>query len=165
MLPLRDQIHLWLVHHDQIEHSQIQHHRELLSDQERRQEARFYHERDRHRYVVTRALVRIVLSRYERVAPRDWIFSTNAFGPPEIANVAVCRSGLSFNVSHAHGLIVLGVTKGRALGVDVENVRVRDIPMDIAERFFSPREAADLAKVPPKEQRDRFFQYWTFKES
>lgn len=165
MLPLREQIHLWLVHFDRIEHSQIRHLRGLLSAQERTRESRFYFEKDRRRYVVTRALVRNVLSRYEAVAPRDWIFSSNAFGRPEIANETVRESGLSFNVSHTHGLIVLGVTKGRALGVDVENVRARDISMDIAERFFSAREAADLAKVPAQEQRDRFFQYWTFKES
>jgi 4'-phosphopantetheinyl transferase len=165
MLPLGEQIHLWLVHLDQLEHSQIHHHRELLSDQERKQESRFYLEKHRHQYVVTRALVRNVLSRYEAVAPRDWIFSSNAFGRPEIANVAVRGSGLLFSVSHTHSLIVLGVAKRRALGVDVENVHARGISMDIAERFFSAREAADLAKVPPKEQRDRFFQYWTLKES
>jgi 4'-phosphopantetheinyl transferase len=72
---------------------------------------------------------------------------------------------LRFSISHTHSLIVLAVTRGRALGVDVENVCARDASLDIAERFFSPSEVATLAGAPAKEQRDRFFEYWTLKES
>jgi 4'-phosphopantetheinyl transferase len=165
MIPLQDQIHLWLADYEQIDYFQIRDHRGLLNEEERKQESKFYFERDRRRYFVTRALVRKVLSRYEPVTPENWIFATNAYGRPEIANAAIGKSGLSFNISHTHSLIVLGVTRGRALGVDVENVRTREVSIDVAYRFFSPTEAAALGTVAPGEQQDRFFEYWTFKES
>jgi 4'-phosphopantetheinyl transferase len=109
--------------------------------------------------------VRRVLSRYAPVGPKDWIFASNAYGRPEIANAGISVSDLSFNISHTQGLIVLGVTRGRELGVDVENIRAREVSIDIADRFFSPIEVAALAKVPLDLRQDRFFEYWTLKES
>ena len=46
--------------------------------------ARFVFERDRRQFLITRALVRTMLSRYAEVAPRDWRFVTNQYGRPEV---------------------------------------------------------------------------------
>jgi 4'-phosphopantetheinyl transferase len=62
-------------------------------------------------------------------------------------------------------MIVLGITTGRELGVDVENVRAREVSMDIAGHYFAPQEVAVLHAAPANEQQDRFFEYWTFKEA
>ena len=118
IIPLTSaEIHLWLASYDEIDDERLlAAYRELLNPVEKEQEPRFYFARDRRRYLVTRALVRTVLSRYVAIDPRDWIFSTNAYGRPEIANPRASDAGLSFNISHTHSLIVLGVTKQRALG-------------------------------------------------
>lgn len=139
--------------------------RTLLSDAEQRQETRFHFADDRLRYLVTRAMVRTVLSRYAALAPADWVFATNAYGRPEISNVHDDTHGLGFNISHTRGLIALAVARHRTLGIDVENVSARSASMGIAERFFSPREVAELATVAPAQRQDRFFEYWTFKEA
>jgi 4'-phosphopantetheinyl transferase len=139
--------------------------RQLLTDAEREQEPRFYFADDRKRYLVTRALVRTVLSRYAAVAPADWVFAKNRYGRPEIANVGGVGRDLCFNISHTRGLIALGVARGRALGIDVENISTRSAPIDIAEHFFARTEAAELSRLPLDRQPDRFFEYWTFKES
>jgi 4'-phosphopantetheinyl transferase len=167
MLPLaKNAIHVWLAYYDElIDEGMYIAYRSLLSSDEAMQQLRFHFERDRRRYLVTRALVRTVLSRYEPVSPRDWVFSANAYGRPQIENRETINAGLTFNISHTDNLIVLGVTKGRELGVDVENVRARQISIDIADRFFSPPEVAALALVPPDQQQGRFFEYWTLKES
>jgi 4'-phosphopantetheinyl transferase len=73
--------------------------------------------------------------------------------------------GIRSNISHTDSLIVLGVTRQRALVVDVENIHRRDISVDIAERFLAREEVAELARVPLHRRQDRFFEYWTFKES
>jgi 4'-phosphopantetheinyl transferase len=49
--------------------------------------------------------------------------------------------------------------------VDVENVRAREVSIDIADRYFAPQEVAALAAAPPHQQPYRFFEYWTFKEA
>src|SRR5947207_12598508 len=115
------EIHVWLTFYDEVSDERLHSaYRELLSDAEKKQEPRFYFARDRRRYLVTRALVRTVLSRYVPIQPREWIFSANAYGRPNIANAEARDLCLSFNISHTHSLIVLGITKGRELGLDVE---------------------------------------------
>jgi 4'-phosphopantetheinyl transferase len=109
--------------------------------------------------------VRTTLSRYAPVAPDQWAFSRNAFGRPEIANDDAAARRVSFNLSHTRNLIVLGVTCDSALGVDVENVRVRRAACDVADRFFSPIEVGSLHALPAEFQHQRFFEYWTLKES
>src|SRR5438552_654126 len=117
LIPLSvDEIHLWLVDYEEIGDERLHaEYRELLTAKERAQEPRFYFARDRRRYLVTRALVRTVLSRYVGVEPRDWIFTANSYGRPSLMNAPGWE--LSFNISHTHSLIVLGVTKRRELGV------------------------------------------------
>jgi len=159
-------IDVWLAFYNEIVDEQLLSRlRELLSDAERLQQQRFYFADDRKRYLVTRALVRTVLSQYVAVAPADWVFSANQYGRPEIANPNGEGGGLSFNLSHSRGLIALGVTQRRELGVDCENVLVRQVSIGIADRFFAPTEVAELAGVQEDQRQDRFFEYWTFKES
>src|SRR5437588_1918880 len=109
IIPLApSEIHLWLAFFDEITESLLHSaYRELLNAAERRQEQRFYFVRDRRRYLVTRALVRTVLSRYVSIHPRKWIFATNAYGRPQIVNPQARDERLSFNISHTHSLIVV----------------------------------------------------------
>ena len=160
----RDEIHLWLTF-DHIDRERAFGYRLLLNSDERRQEQRFHFEKDRNRYLITRALVRAVLSRYQSIDPRAWVFSTNSYGRPEIDAEGKGAADLCFNVSHTAGFIVLGVTRGRALGVDVENISARDNPLDVAGQVFAAAELAELGRLPRERQLDRFFQYWTLKES
>ena len=155
---------MWLAA-DEIDVERAIDYRELLSADERQREQRFHFKKDRDRFLITRMLVRTVLSRYEPVGPGEWVFTANAYGRPEIDVSSMGAVDLRFNVSHTAGLIVLGVTRNRALGVDVENVCARMNPIDAANEVFSATELATLARLPAERQLDRFFEYWTFKES
>ena len=139
--------------------------RSLLTEQERTQEKRFYFARDRHRYLITRALVRTTLSRYVDVQPQDWMFAANSYGRPEIGNDNPAVRRLSFNLSHTSQLVVLAVTADYPIGVDTEDGYTREAPLAVADRFFAPREVTDLRTLSPERQPERFFQYWTLKES
>ena len=159
-------IDIWLTYYDEIvDAQQLAELRALLNPEEVSKEGRFLFADDRKRYLVTRAMVRMLLSRYAPVEPERWEFSRNAYGRPGIANAMDETRGLTFNLSHTRGLIALAVTRDRELGVDVENVVARSTSVDIAERFFSPVEVAELSCVPAERQQDRFFEYWTFKEA
>lgn len=161
-----DQIDLWFVFFDDIQDEHLlDQYRRLLTEEEQHREQRFYFAKDQRRYRITRALVRTVLSRYAPITPKEWVFATNAYGKPEIANDSNIAKKLSFNVSHTQSLIVLGITYRCSLGVDTENIRIRKAPLEIASHFFSPDEAAALYALPLEMQRDRFYQYWTLKEA
>lgn len=160
------QIHLWLCFYESIRDPVLlNEYVGLLSTDELRQQRRFHFERDRHRYLVTRAMVRTVLSKYEPIAPKEWQFATNPYGRPEVANEHAEARRISFNLSHTSGLIVLGVALDRAIGVDVENVREQKAAVEIADQFFAPNEVAALRALPVDAQERRFFEYWTLKES
>lgn len=163
-------IDVWLTRYDTIDdEDSLDRMRQLLDEEERAHEHVFYFADDRKRYLVTRAMVRTVLSRYVPLPPDAWIFTKNAYGRPAIADDIVDAwpeaRGLAFNLSHTRGLIALAVSRDREVGVDVEHLSVRNVSLGIAHRFFSANEVRDLAAVPDHAQQDRFFEYWTFKES
>lgn len=162
----RSRIDLWLTDYGRIEdEALLSDMRQLLSPAEREQCGRFRLADDCKRYLVTRAMVRTVLSRHAALAPADWAFRANEQGRPEIANPSEEAAGLQFNLSHTRGLIALAVTRHRNVGVDVEHLRARPAPLDIADRCFSRMEAAALAALPAEQRHERFFEYWTLKES
>lgn len=136
----------------------------LLTAEERARQARFRFVRDQRRYLVTRALVRTVLSRYAEVRPEDWTFSAGPHGRPAIAAPRTVPV-LEFNISHSADLVMLGVTSDRALGVDTESITARAADIDGLDRYFAPEESAALLSLPPPERRRRFFELWTLKES
>jgi 4'-phosphopantetheinyl transferase len=159
-------VDLWLLFESQAEDvaELTMPYRALLTEAEREREQAFHFARDRHRYLLTRTLVRTVLSRYAPIAARDWRFIPDRYGRPLIVNSHASVSGLSFNISHTGGLIVLTVTHLSAVGVDVEAMQ-RDAFDGIASRHFSASEFAALKALPDRLQSGRFFELWTLKES
>ena len=111
-----------------------------------------------------RRLLRGTLSRYGDRSPAEWRFETNAHGKPRLAPEAG-GSPLAFNISHTAGLVVLAVTCGAEVGVDVERTDRRVQARRLGDRFFSPREAAALAELPMERLGERFFHHWTLKEA
>jgi 4'-phosphopantetheinyl transferase len=161
------QIDLWCVYPARIDDDALlREYRRLLSSAELERVHRMHFARDQHRQLVTRALVRVVLSKYAAaVAPEQWVFGSNSYGKPEIANPIPQAANLVFNVTHAGELIVIGVTRGRALGIDTESIRGQRAMLDIADRYFTADEARSLRAEPVARQAQRFFEYWTLKES
>ena len=136
--------------------------RALLTGGERARIDRYRLARDRRTGLVTRALVRVTLSRYSDVPPARWRFRANDHGRPEIASPT---SPLRFNVSHTNGLVVCLVGRGRELGIDAESPHRDRRWLDLADRFFAPAEARALRGVPAADRPRRFLEYWTLKEA
>lgn len=161
----RTSAHLWYVFPDAVtDPSLLGIYSHLLCPEERVQQQRFYFAKGRHEYLVTRALVRTALSHYASVDPWVWRFERNAYGKPAITHPQGILS-LSFNLSNTNGLIVCLVALEREVGVDVEDMQRPGGTVELADRFFSPIEVADLRTLPTQAQRQRFFEYWTLKEA
>jgi len=146
LLARTDRVDLWLTSCSDPDDALLEEYRALMCDDEKSRELRFCFVRDRRRFVVTRALVRSVLSRY--APPAMWRFRLNSYGRPEIANDGQAERALSFNLSHTSELVLMAVTQRQAIGVDIEEVRPAYASCDIAERLFSPQEAAALRATP-----------------
>lgn len=158
-------VHLYLTRSEWCGPDLLERYRMLLDLAEAERVDRFHFAADRDRGLVTRALVRTVLSRHAGVAPAALRFRPNAFGKPALAGDAPGLAGLHFNLSHSAGMVVLAVTRAGEVGVDVEHWRARAADPDLADRFFAPAEAAHLRGAPVAARQQLFFQYWTLKEA
>ncbi|GJL75837.1 4'-phosphopantetheinyl transferase family protein [Nitrosomonas sp.] len=74
-------------------------------------------------------------------------------------------SPLRFNISHTNDLIICAVTFTDDIGCDVEMVHRNCDFFSIAKSYFSWKEYLDLINTSKNQQRSRFFDYWTLKES
>jgi 4'-phosphopantetheinyl transferase len=138
--------------------------RRLLGDEEIARMDRFHFSEHRHLYLVSHLLLRTTLSRYSNLPPNAWRFTNNAFGRPRLDPNAASMP-LCFSLSHTKGLAVVGVTKRREIGADVEQA-VRSVnAAELSRRFFSPKETAALEMLAPGLLQEQFFLYWTLKEA
>jgi 4'-phosphopantetheinyl transferase len=161
-----NRIDLWLTFLDDVRDARLlDAYRRLLNAEEVRRAQRFLRAQDRRRYLITRALVRTVLSRYAGVPPRQLSFTENPHGKPALVGTDPRIDGPAFNLSHCEGVIVLALAHRRALGVDVEKTAAQPAPVHIAERYFATEEAAQLRALPGEMQQQRFYEYWTLKEA
>lgn len=157
------EVHIWYCFYDEIRDAELSDRYDaLMNDEERARHRRFYFERDQRMFLVTRALVRTVLSRYADAEPAEWQFDTNAYGRPHVSGPV---RGPFFNLSNTHGLVACAVARTERIGVDVEDVTRRTEPLEIADRFFSTSEVAALRRLDEGQHRTRFFSLWTLKEA
>lgn len=161
-----DQVHLYFCYPDQITDSALLlRYQSLLTEDETEQMSRLYFTGHRHQYLLTRALLRSCLSRYHPVEPEEWRFSKNRYGKPQACHPEL-EPGTRFNLSHTRGLIVCAIAPGLDIGVDVEDTqRATQAAFDSLASYFSEQEIRDLAELPEERKKQRFFDYWTLKES
>jgi 4'-phosphopantetheinyl transferase len=132
-----------------------------MSAAERERHDKFRHERDRLMFALGREMARSLVGRALGVAPESWVWREGPHGRPEIAGPA---SDLHFNLSHSAGVVVCALGRGRAIGVDVEDLNRRAPDQAIVPRYCSPAEAEDVC-AQGDHWRDRFLTYWTLKEA
>jgi 4'-phosphopantetheinyl transferase len=118
---------------------------------------------DRAAFEIARGRMREILAGYLGCAPRDVPLITGPHGRPVLGAAAGGR-GPAFNLSHAGGWAAL-VTgpHGIALGIDIEPWR--HVAPELADRFFSPAERAELAALPADQWQAGFFNCWVRKEA
>lgn len=162
MLP-EDEVQLWRADLEAIgvDESRWQ---QVLSSDELTRASRFHFSRDRQRFVAGRALLRTILAGYLRTDANGLTFSYSKKEKPSLASDHA-ESGVTFNVSHSGGIALLAFTRGREIGVDVEQVRSDSDLEAIARRFFSMHEQNQLAALPAEKRIDAFFRCWTRKEA
>jgi len=159
----KNEVHVWRASLE-LPSSQVQRLQRNLSEEELERADRFHFQRHQARFIVARGLLRTILGRYLKTDPGKLRFSYGSKGKPELAG-DMDRRGLRFNISHSHNLALFAMTYDRQIGVDVERIRPDMAGAKIAERFFSPREAAALRELPAEVRKEAFYTCWTRKEA
>lgn len=160
----KNEIHIWMTKPQELlgNDALLSRYSTLLNAEEKVKQQRYKFAKDRHDALITRAFIRDLLSYYADVDPQDWQFDKGEKDKPEVINAPL---PLRFNISHTKNLIVCAVTLTDDIGCDVENTSRSNDVLAIAERYFSKEETTELFALPVEQQRNRFFDYWTLKES
>ena len=158
-----DEVHLWRVDLEAVGAAESRWQKVLSSDELARA-VRFHFQRDRQHFVASRALLRTILASYLATAPNSVNFSYSKKEKPSLGPL-LADSKVTFNISHSRGIALLAFSRGREVGIDVEQVR-RDFDVEaIARRFFSEHEQHQLADLPNDGRFAAFFRCWTRKEA
>jgi 4'-phosphopantetheinyl transferase len=136
--------------------------KKVLSPDEMERAERYRFDQHRNEFILTRAVLRIVLASYTARSPESLSFDYSAEGKPALKNGP---ADLRFNVSHTEGLAVLALVREREIGVDAEKIRPQPDAQKLAKRFFSAREQLFLGKLSGDELQRAFFRCWTRKEA
>jgi 4'-phosphopantetheinyl transferase len=145
----------------------IQNLRSLLSEDEIARAERFYFEKDRHRFIVSHGLLRILLASYLNtpfIGASQLRFSNNDYGKPSL-DLDRQDWTLNFNLSHSGELVLFAFTSTRQIGVDIEYMRPILDYQSLAEHYFSPLENRMLQALPASARLEAFYQCWTRKEA
>jgi 4'-phosphopantetheinyl transferase len=135
-----------------------------LSKSEQDRAARFHFERHRHRFIVGRGMLRVLLSRYLRCDPRTLEFTYGVAGKPRLPH-RPNEAALQFNLAHSDDLALIALTRGGQVGIDVERIRPLRDAEELVARFFSPREHQAFKRLDEDKKPAAFFSLWTRKEA
>ncbi|MGI2261191.1 4'-phosphopantetheinyl transferase family protein [Shewanella sp. GXUN23E] len=143
--------------------------RTSLSDAERERLAGFTHASARRANLLSRGMLRQVLSQHGPLAPADWQLQIGPQGKPALADAQRDALRLAFNVSHSGDwlaiVVLCGAQQGQELGVDIERVRPGVSTDSVMSRFFAPVEVTQLSSLEDAQRRQAFFDLWALKES
>jgi 4'-phosphopantetheinyl transferase len=158
-----NEVHLWCAQL-QASPAQLERFTRLLSPDEQTRANRFRLDRHRSRFIISRALLRHFLARYLDSPPECISFNYGPFGKPFLTPWSH-PNPIHFNIAHSEDLALFAFSPGPELGVDIESIRPISQAREIADRFFSPSEAAALQALPEPERQSAFFRCWTQKEA
>jgi 4'-phosphopantetheinyl transferase len=161
-LPDNGDVHLWRIDLEPPDDGGARH--SILGTDERARAARFVFDRDRNRYIASRAALRRLLGRYLDAEPAGVVIAAHDLGRPYLAGAHA--GALEFNVSHSEAQGLIGFARRGPLGVDLEVLRpVTDI-VDLAERLYVEREKRVIFAVDdPRARLHAFLTCWTRKEA
>jgi 4'-phosphopantetheinyl transferase len=143
--------------------------RSSLSNGERQRADRFVFERDRVHHTVAHGVLRHLLGRYCSIPPESLQFNVTAAGKPSLArlpaNPAEEPPAIHFNLTHSGGRALLGVSQGRELGIDLEQVRPNIEVLSISRNYFFGAERDAIEGALSVTRDSLFFRYWVAKEA
>ncbi len=133
----------------------------VLSKNEIERADRFKFKSDRNCYVITRAVLRILLASYSKKDPKSFQFKYTDFGKPYLETSNIPK----FNVSHSGNMAALCFYNNCPLGIDIEKIKHDFNVQELAQNFFSKNEIKALTTEKVENQTRAFFRCWTRKEA
>jgi 4'-phosphopantetheinyl transferase len=155
---LPDDVQIWLVQLDAYSAGVAL---EGLAEFEYARAARVAFARDGERFLASRHALRKLLAAALGRAPRDLVIEADEFGKLVLAEA----NALQFSLSRTADVALIGLSRNRAIGVDIEEVRTVPEVEELARDHFTVDERAEWSGATAA-LRDRvFLTCWTRKEA
>lgn len=132
----------------------------LLLMSERRQATRFHTDQDRCRYILTRGMVRHLLSRYLRCLPADLFLTADANNTLNLHD-----SDLRFEFAAAGDVITIAVAHQLELGVQVEAMEALPELDKLAQFMLNSAETKRYRNLHQRQKLSTFYNLWTRKSA
>lgn len=129
----------------------------LLPDEVKRAQ-RYYQEKDRQRFIISRAALRIILGQYLDQKPADIRFD---IGPNKKPFVKTTEAAINYNTSHSDEWVTIAVSK-TAVGIDTEKIDRSFAYKEILADNFSENE---INFINQSDSAEKFILLWTRKEA
>jgi 4'-phosphopantetheinyl transferase len=126
---------------------------------ERAKEFRFF--RDQKRFIVARAILRFLLSKYLNFPPKRIEILYGPWGKPVLSG----KKHLHFNLSHSGNYALYAFARKYELGIDLEYIDHRLELESMVLSLFSSDEINHWKKLGSKEKTNFFFRFWACKEA
>jgi 4'-phosphopantetheinyl transferase len=112
-----------------------------------------------------RFYLRLLLGAYLGLPGKSVKINRHVRGKP-VLDASVHSQPLHFSMAKSEGRLLIGFARSVQLGVDLEPMSRRALkPLGVARRYFSSRESAALAALPPAELDAAFLRAWACKEA
>lgn len=158
----KKQIDIWYWY---IENEDISNYDNILNINEKKVYSRLIDIKAKKTFYFTRYLVRTLLSFYlGQNTPKELVFNNNYFGKPHLEQDPT----FNFNISHSGSLILLAISKGKFIGIDLEikNDHVIELIENYRNTVFNLNELAEIASSNDMYCKiHTILKYWTIKES
>jgi 4'-phosphopantetheinyl transferase len=116
--------------------------------------------KDQDGFVVTRGLLRILLSSYLQTGTDELNIARHRKGKPYQLN----DPGLFFNISNSGDCCIFAFSRNGEVGIDIEKIRPLDDIDGLITTNFNPGEQ-DYINSNAEERLSRFVKFWTLKEA
>jgi 4'-phosphopantetheinyl transferase len=154
-------VHIWAWDFE-CSFDELQRYIAVLSVEECARMERFHFEKDRRRFAVSHAILRILLGRYLDLPTSSISFEQNEFGKPHLVPASAAGK-ITFNLTHTTRVGLLAIATDLVVGVDVEEMR--PIDRGLAEHYFSAQEQTVLRTLAGNDWLEGFYNCWTRKEA
>jgi len=133
-----------------------------LSEAEQERAAKFLSAHKTREFMITRGTLKMKLAEMLGEDITQVRISHEKDGRPCLDNN---KHGIRFSVSHSFDRAMIAMTRGRAIGIDLEKIRTDIDHAGLSRRFFSPAEHSALQLCDEATRIRAFFAVWTRKEA
>lgn len=155
-----NEIHIWVIDANETNH--YEHYEDFLNENERLRVKNFLCENLKKNHMVSHFATRNILSHYLNIPPAQIPIIYSEHHKPYLRENP---TQVQFNLSHSHGISLLGITKAFKIGMDIEKIEAIQNQSDVEKMILSQNEYNWLSSRPSSEKCESFYRLWTAKEA